>query len=59
MARTEIDTAIGGGDEIDLNKKLIPQTGKDRVDDIAEDDLLPVKGVPMKDTPKPFVIKGA
>lgn len=58
MAQTDLDKLIGNGEE-DLHKKADVGTYKNRADDMPDDEKLPVKALPMKETPKPFNIKGA
>lgn len=55
MGQTDLDKMAG---EEDINRRTQPQTGKDHVDGVSEDELLPTKALPMKETPKPFNIKG-
>lgn len=54
---TEIDGLVGNEPE-EITKKYRPGTYKDRADGMAVDDKLPVKAMPMKETPKSYVIKG-
>lgn len=53
---TDIDKMVGAEPE-DIAKKAQVGTVRDRAAEMPADELMPEKAMPMKETPKPFVIK--
>lgn len=53
---TEIDKLVGSEPE-DVAPKLQVGTVRDRAAEMSDDEKMPVKAMPMKETPKPFNIK--
>lgn len=57
MGQTDIDKLIGNEAE-DVVPKHQVGTFRDRAAEMPADDALPTRALPMKETPKPFNIKG-
>lgn len=57
MAQTDLDKLVGNEPENIVPKHQVGSY-KDRAADMPMDEKLPEKALPMKETPKPFNIKG-
>lgn len=55
---TDLDRLASGSAQEDFAKKAETGTVRDRAAEMSEDDKIPVKAMPMKDTAKPYTLKG-
>lgn len=56
MGQTDLDKLVGNEAE-DITRKVHPGTPRDRGAEMPQDEAVPVKAMPFKETPKPFNMK--